>query len=320
MVAVILQNIGTEPITLSSSGVFTQTSPYVADQSTVLLMHIDEGSGSTTADSSQNVLTGTLLPGGSEPAWTSGKFGNALAFESALNNYVSLPSDPSLDPAVGSTDLTIEAWVKTDMDPTTSNYPVILSRHSLFSLGYFLGLNIDSPDDGESEATILLNSVSTSSSSTVTDDVWHHIAGVLTFTGGSWSREVFVDGVSVGSGLPTGIATVVGEEFRIGGDPGMSPSSSSLSGLIDEVRVSTVARSFAASAQGWNYECDPVVGNTVRCGAIEVEKDGTTLYPGFKEAVVNPGETVKFEDTCTGTCHYKFFTNSGPLGASALCN
>jgi flagellin len=51
-------------------GTFTpSTSPFANDESTLLLLHLEEGSGATTADSSSNGSVGTLVNG---PAWAAG--------------------------------------------------------------------------------------------------------------------------------------------------------------------------------------------------------------------------------------------------------
>ncbi len=68
----------------------------------------EEGSGSTTADSSGNGLTGTLTA----TTWTSsGKFGKALSFNGS-SSWVTVPDANALDLTIG---MTVMAWVK----PTT---------------------------------------------------------------------------------------------------------------------------------------------------------------------------------------------------------
>jgi chitodextrinase len=66
-----------------------------------------EGSGTTTADASGNSNTGILANG---PAWTAGKYGNALSFD-GVNDYVSAADASALD--LGATG-TIAAWVRLD--------------------------------------------------------------------------------------------------------------------------------------------------------------------------------------------------------------
>ena len=70
----------------------------------------DEGSGEVTKDYSGNGNDGTLVNG---PAWTSGKFGQALQFD-GVDDYVEIPTSPLLDPGLG--DMTYTAWIKTDVE------------------------------------------------------------------------------------------------------------------------------------------------------------------------------------------------------------
>ena len=65
-----------------------------------------EGSGTTTADASGSLNTGTLTNG---PVWTTqGKYGNAITFD-GVNDFVSVSDSATLD--LGGTG-TIEAWVR----------------------------------------------------------------------------------------------------------------------------------------------------------------------------------------------------------------
>ena len=64
----------------------------------------DEGTGTTTADSSGNGNTGTLTNG---PLWTAGRIGNALYFD-GIDDNVTVPDSNSLDL---SNSFTLSAWV-----------------------------------------------------------------------------------------------------------------------------------------------------------------------------------------------------------------
>lgn len=66
----------------------------------VALWHVNEGTGSTTADSSGNGHTGTIYGA----TWVDGKFNKALKFN-GVDNYIDVASIPALN------EFTIEAWV-----------------------------------------------------------------------------------------------------------------------------------------------------------------------------------------------------------------
>ncbi len=77
---------------------------------TVGLWHFDENSGTEVLDESEYANVGTFT-NFDHPAWTAdGRFGYAVEFD-GVNDYISIPDDPSLDvdPATGV--LTIEAWL-----------------------------------------------------------------------------------------------------------------------------------------------------------------------------------------------------------------
>lgn len=83
--------------------------------SCVLALDFDEGSGTTTHDSSGNGNDGTLYngtevcSGGYCPTWLDGKFGKALQFD-GIGDYVEVGNKPSLNFGLGN--FTMEAWVK----------------------------------------------------------------------------------------------------------------------------------------------------------------------------------------------------------------
>jgi len=70
-------------LTVTSSGTLPPTAAAYA---------FDEGSGTTTRDSSGNGNTGTLV---NSPAWTSGKYGSALGF--GTSSYVTIPNSSTLN-------------------------------------------------------------------------------------------------------------------------------------------------------------------------------------------------------------------------------
>lgn len=68
--------------------------------------NLDEGTGTTAYDNSGNSNTGTLS---GSPSWVQGKYGDALNFNAASNQYVSLASLPTS----GTGSFSIFSWIKT---------------------------------------------------------------------------------------------------------------------------------------------------------------------------------------------------------------
>ncbi len=195
--------------------------------------HLDEGTGTTTADSSGNGYTGTLLPNGSEPTWMGGKFVNALLFNGS--NYVSINDTANLD-ITG--DITIEAWIY----PTTTAYSGILAKrlgdgaancnYDLYftntnSLGYYNGTDI-------------CNSVGQ-----VSLYGWSHVA--VTATGGAVT--FYINGAP-DSSTPSGAGIANAHPLLIGFDGAYSEY---FHGIIDEVRLYNRALTAAEISDLYNY-------------------------------------------------------------------
>jgi Concanavalin A-like lectin/glucanases superfamily len=153
----------------------------------------DDGSSGTcsgsVADSSGNVNTGTCV---NSLAWTTGKFVNALSFNSASSQYVSTTTNVG-NPAVG---FSISAWFNTTSasgtkivgleDAQTGTGGVSYDRHLYMGTDgkiYF----------GVVDTTYTLHAVT--SLSTLNDGVWHHAVG----TNNGTTSTLYIDGASQGT-------------------------------------------------------------------------------------------------------------------------
>jgi RHS repeat-associated protein len=84
------------------------------------LWNMDEGAGTSIADSSGFTHTGTIYGA----AWTNGLVGKALRFD-GIDDYASVPDDPALE---GMPALTVMAWVKSDTSVNPSQHYTILAK------------------------------------------------------------------------------------------------------------------------------------------------------------------------------------------------
>ena len=181
-----------------------------------------EGSGTTTADASGNVNTGTLTNG---PVWTTqGKYGNGLTFD-GLNDFVSVPDNATLD--LGGTG-TIEAWVR--LNAINRWNSVVAKGNSNSDPAHNYAMEIT---DANIILCILGNGTSSrvlSSSTPMTAGQFRHLA--CTWNGTTLS--LYIDGVlntSVTQNLTPAGNTSPLYIGQFGGN------SDRLSGIIDEVRI-----------------------------------------------------------------------------------
>ncbi|MGD0038316.1 MAG: FG-GAP-like repeat-containing protein, partial [Bacteroidota bacterium] len=201
---------------------------YNPDANTVLLMHMDETSGSSLSDASNfgnnGTTTGTTI--------VSGRFGQSRNF-SDPNDNITVLNSVSLN--FGSGPFTAELWLKTNADSGSVFGKYSGSVH--YSMGFASGSRIAPViSDG-------LNSASPWSFRSVGDGKWHHVAEVRDAS----TFKVYIDGVldNQTSSLLVGSTDNTGS-FWIG-------QNSSL-GMVDEVRLSKIAR----SPQEFNLQLPPI--------------------------------------------------------------
>lgn len=166
----------------------SQINQFIADSSQVLLMHFEEGSGSTFYDSSQYKNNG-VCSGANCPSYTTNsKFGKyALSFDGS-NDFI----DTSINPIGTSDPVTFGGWVR----PTASGDGFFFSRGadgsgdgwSLFlnaKAGFTAAAAVVTTSGGATQFQANGNTV-------LTADTWYHIVGVWT---PGVSVQVYVNGV-----------------------------------------------------------------------------------------------------------------------------
>jgi hypothetical protein len=158
----------------------------------------------------------------------------ALRFD-GVNDYVSVPDSPSLD-SVGS--FTVEAWMFYDQINSGCMTTVRKGTSSSPTYDYWLHKNI-APADSVFWAS--WTGFGVNGFGAVGGGAWHHLAGVYDKPGAG--ARVYVDGVLKGSGGAFATPTPNNDELRIGIDWDFGCP---MDGVIDEVRISNVARYNAA--------------------------------------------------------------------------
>ena len=159
------------------------------DGNIVLWLQFDEGTGTVARDSSNYGNDGTI--GGA--TWVDGKYGSALLFD-GVSNVVEVPSTDELQ--LSDQGLTIACWFKTT---ETSNSDLLLIEKGAWGTGEY-GLSY--PGYANNKVRFQLFEIfgkesnqidSTSGVPELSDDEWHHTAGV--YDAVNHNFKVYVDGI-----------------------------------------------------------------------------------------------------------------------------
>jgi glucose/arabinose dehydrogenase/PKD repeat protein len=188
---------------------------------------LDQTTGTTAPDISANNTTGTLV---NAPAWTTGKYGNALSFSG--NNYVDLGNPTSLR-LTGS--MTLSAWINISANPFDDG--AIVGK--LSGAGWQLKT---SPDTGVRTAAVQVssngsNSIQRYSNTVLATNTWYHVAGVYDAT--ARTLDIYINGVldnGVLSGTVPAAQTDANVNVNIAQRTGI-PGTFNFQGRIDEVHV-----------------------------------------------------------------------------------
>lgn len=296
---------------------------------------LDEGSGTTAADSSGNANHGVLAAGAS---WVTGHFGTALTFDAAAGSLL-VPRSASLEPPA----VTAMAWVKAAGSPGQFRY--IIAKGATGCIAAAFGL-YTGPSGGlrfyVSSDDALDYTLSPDAGSAIWDGAWHHAAGTFDGT----SVRLYVDGSEVGAGTPRtapiDYASLTTPDLSVGHYPGC-PFSLNFPGSIDEPKIfgSALAAAEIQTAM-LRYEFtgffepveNPPVVNTVKAGSavpIKFSLDGdfgldifATAFPASYavscaasatadavEETVTPGANSLTYDATTDRYQYVWKTSRG---------
>ncbi len=222
-----------------------EETPYEPDENTVLLLHMDEGEGEVTADGSPSRLTVSLESPPRQPVWEEqGKFGRCLHFDgdnadadgdgTGDADGLIFADEGQLQVGEG---LTVEAWIKPERLVGAQGILTRVGgcRYNLFAQGAALYLSMSMIADGESRWLQLRTG------DVLIANQWQHVAVTYDRT----MARIFVNGREVASQRATGQPTTGGTRSSIGRDTDLRPGDSTIRGfrgLIDEVRISNIAR------------------------------------------------------------------------------
>ncbi|HYG74204.1 MAG TPA: LamG-like jellyroll fold domain-containing protein [Planctomycetota bacterium] len=222
---------------------------------------LDEGSGTSAADSSGNGNHGTLQNGAT---WAPGLIGNAISLSGTNSQHVLVPSSASLTPTLG---WTLAAWVKTS---GVAADQAIIERYNDQSgqSGYALRIN----EFGRLMTFVLIGTSHDNVQGTTVLQAgrWYHVAA--TFDAQTDELKCYVDGVLDGSATSTKSLPSSNAPLRIGGRG--NDGNHSFKGLIDDARVFNRALS-AAKIRALM----PPIAPTAKDDSYSVAIDGTINVP-----------------------------------------
>ena len=188
---------------------------------------LDEGIGTTAADTSGNGNTATLMNG---PTWTAGRRGSALSFD-GLTQYVRVPSTPALN----AYPLTVAFWMKTS---STSGVRGVVNKYADMSLNgwqvYMSSGKLCAWYIKDGSNYIDDNTACPLAVAGYNDNQWHQVVFVVDASGGKF----YVDGLPQAALPWTGTpgAPTTTQELQIGHYPGLA-SGGFFAGVIDDVRI-----------------------------------------------------------------------------------
>ena len=188
---------------------------------------LDEGSGTTAADSSGNENDGTATSISFDSNGVTGIIGNALDFVNQNNDYILLPD-------LSSSDYTLTAWVNPRSRATGSPdfYDAVLSKGSEPGTGYFaLQMASVSGNIRAVSTTSAFKQFCTGASAPPLNE-WSHIVSVQD----SINSEInlYINGALVQSCSMSGTVLTNTQPWRIGSE---RYNRYGVDGLIDDVRI-----------------------------------------------------------------------------------
>ena len=198
---------------------------YASDSSTALLLKLEEGQGDVVRDSGPYGNVGFLRGG----EWTRGRYGGGLLLD-GIDDHIQVPYSPSLAIAAK---LTLEAWLFPLGE--ADGVGALIARPNAYVLEVLEG------SDMRFRGGIWRGGMplKVTSSSMLERRVWQHLA--MTFDGST--LRLYLGGVldaqlPVGSGgIDAGSSDLFVGAHPVGGTP-----TRALAGIVDELRVSSVAR------------------------------------------------------------------------------
>ena len=236
--------LGLWPVACALLAVSPAQAQFAVDANTLALWHFDDGAGLTAVDAGTNGFDLDLArypsdgsSGAVLPTWTQhGCFGGALHFTTGDDYTYGGYASVTAPFVFAQNHLSTELWVA-----TTSSQPAYLLVIGFVQFEVLIqgnGTVYTNVGDGNNWSNPVI------SAAKVNDGLWHYVA--VTYDGAQ--VRLFVDGQPDGAVAFSGTIGTITYPTVVGG----RPANDFLTGTIDEVRISDVARSASAISNTWN--------------------------------------------------------------------
>jgi hypothetical protein len=253
---------------------------YLADTATVLLLHLNETTGSILVDASGNnnngAATGTTI--------VSGRFDKGRSFLTA-GDLITVPHSSSLN--FGAGPFTIEMWVNT-MGLANVGGNLFIKQGSN-GRGYHAFVM----STGQVNVAVYNNGTNfLLTNKSITDGLWHHFAVVITQT----SISIYIDGVLDNTTTLQTQGSTDNDALLLFGLQGGSPNP--FRGVIDEIRISNKARTPQEFNTIYGFPPAAVTLAFPANGATEISKNPVLRWNSSKAATyytLQVGTSSSFE-------------------------
>ncbi len=258
---------------------------------------------SGNADALTSVASNSLTPvNGVSTA--DGFYNKAGSFDGS-NDYMSCTDGQCGGTGVGGTDIgtrdwTVGAWIKTS---TTGTTKAIIAKNVTGSYSWTLRVNTSNTVDWILSQAGSVTYASATSTSTVTDGKWHYVVGTWTATG--TTTKIYIDGVN--EATSTSVAGTfnnnttadlqIGRQDETGG--------TYFNGTIDEIQLSSVARSYEEIQEAYKAGRDHRIGKNL----TSTDFSGKSTLP-FYVAADRPGTYLEATVGESAYANYEPDTNT----------
>jgi len=180
--------------------------------------------------------------GGQTQGYVSGQIANGVDFQGSVSDYIDIGTW-----SVSGSALTMQAWVNYE---SLADTQTILDKSNATS--YDWNLSTDR-QGGSYRANLYVSDSQLTGSATFSTGTWYQVTGK--YDGAASQKYLLIDTTADTQSAQTGNLTVNSDPVRIGDNA--TGADQPFDGIIDEVRVSSVARSDAWLSTEYNNQSDP---------------------------------------------------------------